>query len=190
MYECYEHIVFPIWFNDLFGIPMAVEIFHNNSLWQSELLLIRWKLMQMSNVNKFVIHKCNIWCWSETINQSAAGDSEEMSCPSLGTESRQERNATPKPLHSQALFLSMLPELSELLSFAKRGVHGLSLAERVRWCRFCPLCCFCLIVWGWVLTSLFLKELFIAQRSPRLQSLILEMISYARYSSKLAGPLT
>lgn len=94
MYECYEHIVFPIWFNDLFGIPMAVEIFHNNSLWQSELLLIRWKLMQMSNVNKFVIHKCNIWCWSETINQSAAGDSKEMSCTSLGTESRQERNAT------------------------------------------------------------------------------------------------
>lgn len=94
MYECYEHIVFLIWFNDLFGIPMAVEIFHNNSLWQSELLLIRWKLMQMSNVNKFVIHKYNIWCWSETIKQSAAGDTEEMSCTSLGTESRQERNST------------------------------------------------------------------------------------------------
>lgn len=94
MYECYEHIVFPIWFNDLFGIPMAVEIFHNNSLWQSELLLIRWKLMQMSNVNKFVIHKCKIWCWSETIKQSAAGDTEEMNCTSLGAESRQGRNAT------------------------------------------------------------------------------------------------
>lgn len=94
MYECYEHIVFLIWFNDIFGIPMAVEILHNSSLWQSELLLIRWKLMQMSNVNKFVIHKYNIWCWSETIKQSAAGDTEEMSCTSVGTESRQERNAT------------------------------------------------------------------------------------------------
>lgn len=104
MYECYEHIVFLIWFNDLFGIPMAVEIFHNNSLWQSELLLIRWKLMQMSNVNKFVIHKYNIWCWSETIKQSAAGDTEGMSCTSLGTESRQERNGTPQALQGQALF--------------------------------------------------------------------------------------
>lgn len=90
MYECYEHIVFLIWFNDIFGIPMAVEIFHNNSLWQSELLLIRWKLMQMSNVNKFVIHKYNIWCWSETIKQSAAGDELHLT----GNRKRQERNAT------------------------------------------------------------------------------------------------
>lgn len=39
----------------------------------------------------------------------------------------------PKPLHSQALFLLRTPYspcmFSELLSFAKRGVYGLLLAE-------------------------------------------------------------
>lgn len=109
MYECYEHIVFLIWFNDLFGIPMAVEIFHNNSLWQSELPLIRWKLMQMSNVNKFVIHKYNIWCWSETIKQSAAGDTEGMSCTSVGAQTGREGMAPPKALQSQALFPFHIP---------------------------------------------------------------------------------
>lgn len=190
MYECYEHIVFLIWFNDIFGIPMAVEIFLNNSLWQSELLLIRWKLMQMSNVNKFVIHKYNIWCWSETIKQSAAGDTEAMSCTSLGAEAGRKGMPPPRALQSQALFPLHAPWLFWVAELCQTRSLWLSLAEPVGWCRFCPLFCFCLTVWGWDLTSLFLKELYIAQRFPRPQSWILEMISYARYSSKLARPLT
>lgn len=160
MYECYEHIVFLIWFNDLFGIPMAVEIFHNNSLWQSELLLIRWKLMQMSNVNKFVIHKYNIWCWSETIKQSAAGGTGEMSCTSLGTESRQERNATsqtspepsssPSPCSLSSLSHWALPKEGLWSEFVRMGRVMQVLSPVL----------ICLMVWGWDLMSLFLKGLF------------------------------
>lgn len=54
-----EHIVFSRWFNDLFGIPMTAEIFCNYSVWQQRVLLIRGRLMWMSNVNKFAIHNCN-----------------------------------------------------------------------------------------------------------------------------------
>lgn len=194
MYECYEHIVFLIWFNDLFGIPMAVEIFHNNSLWQPKLLLIRWKLMQMSNVNKFIIHKC--WCWSETGLTRVQQETPRIWATSCYCEQKTDRRGMPppKPLHSRALFLLPAPSspcmFSKLLSFDKRGVYGLHLAERFWWCRFCPLFCFWLIVWGWDLTSQILKELFRVQRFWKLRSLILETISYVRYSSKLTRPLT
>lgn len=195
MYECYEHIVFPIWFSDLFGIPMAAEIFHSNSLWQPKLLLIRWKLMQMSNVDKFVIHKCNAWCWSETALTRVQQETPRIRAASYWEQKTGRKGMPPpKPRRSQALFLPRTPDspcmFSELLSFAKGGIYGLHLAEQVWWWyRFCPLFCFWLIVWGWDLTSLFLKELFTVQRFRRLQSLILETISYARYSSKLTRPL-
>lgn len=54
-----EHIVFSRWFNDLFGIPMTAEIFCNYSVWRQRVLLIRGRLMWMSNVNKFAIRNCN-----------------------------------------------------------------------------------------------------------------------------------
>lgn len=207
MYECYEHIVFLIWFNDLFGTPMAVEIFHNNSLWQPKLLLIRWKLMQMSNVNKFIIHKCNTQCWSETgltrVQQETPRIWATSSCceQKTGEECHLQNLSTAKllslsllpvcflqfPLH---VFCNSPCMFSELLSFDKSGVYGLHLAERFWWCRFCPFFCLWLIVWGWGLSSQILKELFRVQRFWRLRSLILETISYVRYSSKLTRPLT
>lgn len=53
------HIVFSRWFNDLFGIPVTAEIFCNYSVWRQRVLLIRGRLMQMSNINKLAIHDCN-----------------------------------------------------------------------------------------------------------------------------------
>lgn len=41
------------------GIPVTAEIFRNYSIWQQRVLLIRGRLMEMSNVNKFAIHNCN-----------------------------------------------------------------------------------------------------------------------------------
>lgn len=190
MYECYEHIVFLIWFNDLFGIPMAVEIFHNNSPWQPKLLLIRWKLMQMSNVNKFVIHKCNTQCQSETgLNRV------QQWTPKIWAKSSYCKNrrgvSPPKSLRSQTLLLTpcSLCMFSELLSSDKRGFR-LHLVARGWGCRFCPLICFWLMVWGWEWTSLcFQRSSLPLQRFQSHQSLILEAISYARYSGKLTGPL-
>lgn len=103
MYESYEHIVFLIWFNDLFGI-LAVEIFHNNSLWQPKLLLIRWKLMQMSNVNKFVIHKSNTLCWSETGLTRVQQETPKI----RATSSCCEQNTERKGFHLQNLSIAKL----------------------------------------------------------------------------------
>lgn len=38
---------------------MTAKIFRNYSVWQQRVLLIRGRLMQMSNVNKFAIHNCD-----------------------------------------------------------------------------------------------------------------------------------
>lgn len=71
-----EHMSILFFQNDLMTvlvIPITVEILRNYSHSRQRLLLARWKLMQMSNVNKFEIHKCsNLVPEHSGVKQSAA----------------------------------------------------------------------------------------------------------------------